>query len=222
MSSEREIACFGERIFFKTNQWRQWCLLIVASFFRTLTHQNRETRRKFNRTCDRAFTSMKSAALDPASVPTERLHAIIQANGFMMEAYRGGLRIKAKQSLIRRVRNSVSKWVSSSLRRLFPRRLQQENNGGGSTETPSPRLYNEKDLVKRLLHIEMAGNGDNYEICTFRMGRHFRRAVELAERRHDSKLHLILINAMVTAGVCSRLDVPIHGRVFVCCTHRCS
>lgn len=47
------------------------------------------------------------------------------------------------------------------------------------------------------------------------MGRHFRYMVKLAERGRDAKLQLVLVNAIVTAGVCSRLNAPIHGRIFV-------
>jgi hypothetical protein len=38
----------------------------------------------------------------------------------------------------------------------------------------------------------------------------------LAENGRGVKVNLILPTALVTASVCSRLDVPIRGRVFVC------
>lgn len=180
---------------------------------RTLAHQNRETRRKFNRTCDRAFTSMKSVALGPDQpTPAAKLKNIIQANGFMMAAYQGGFRIKAKPTVLGRVRKTISKWIPGRLRRLLSER-RLKSSGGAIEEDSYGRLYSEKDLVKRL-HIVMTGSEVKWFV--FRMGRHFRRAVELSELQHDSKLHLILLNAVVSAGVCSRLDVPIHGRVFVC------
>jgi hypothetical protein len=47
------------------------------------------------------------------------------------------------------------------------------------------------------------------------MGGIYRRMVYLSERGYETKLHLILVTAVVTAAVCSRLDVPIRGRVFV-------
>jgi hypothetical protein len=51
----------------------------------------------------------------------------------------------------------------------------------------------------------------------FRMGRRFRVMDQLFDKDRDVKLHLVLINAFVTAGVCSRLDAPIRGRAFVSC-----
>jgi hypothetical protein len=91
---------------------------------------------------------MKGAALDDR-VPTEKLHAIIRANGYLMEAYRGGLRIKANPSLFRRVRKAISERVPSALRRLFSRQVVTRGNDS-AIETSAPRLYSQKDLVKRL------------------------------------------------------------------------
>jgi hypothetical protein len=47
------------------------------------------------------------------------------------------------------------------------------------------------------------------------MSRHFKYMVKLAERGRAIQLHHLLLNAVVTAGVCSRLNVPIRGRIFV-------
>jgi hypothetical protein len=87
---------------------------------------------------------MKSVALsDP--VPTEKLHAIVRANGFLMEAYRGGLRIKSKPSLFGRIRKTVSKLVPHRLTLL----LRQDGNASEIVVKP---LYKEKDLVKRYFY----------------------------------------------------------------------
>jgi hypothetical protein len=171
----------------------------------------RETRRKFNRSCARTFQSMKCSAC--VDVPTATLNDIVRNNGSSVRALRSGVRARGKISQSGFGLNGLH-LVPHRLRHLFARKRWPTIRTAAPAHEAPVHAYSEKELIRKSV-IYMCVCEFMGLISTFRMGRRFCVMDQLFKKERDVKLHLVLINAAVTAGVCSRLDAPIRGRAFV-------